>query len=124
MKYRVEDYVDLSSGLTSGEQAHRVISECEFLGDSFYRMYREIERLDPDNGVLYRDQLIAKRIAEVGRKEAAAEAQKKKRKRESELKHAQEQARALARQAALDKLTHEEKVAFGLVPQEKKNGKK
>jgi hypothetical protein len=124
MKYRVEDYVDLNSGLTQYERGQRLIAECEFLGDSFYQMYREIERVDPDNLLLYRDQLIAKRIAEIRRKETAAELQKKKRKRESELKRAQEQARALARQAALDKLTHEEKVAFGLVPLEKKNGKK
>jgi len=124
MKYRVEDYVDWSSGLTQYERSQRLVAECEFLGDSFYRMYREIERLDSDNHVLYLNQLIAERIAEIRRKEAAAELQKKKRKRESELKRAQEQARALARRAALDKLTHEEKVAFGLVPLEKENGKK
>ncbi len=120
MKYRIEDYVDCSSNLTQGERYYQLISECEFLGDSFYRMYREIERVDPDNLVLLRDQLIAERIAEIRQKEAAAEAQKKKRKRESELKRAQEQARA----AALNKLTHEEKVAFGLICLEKQNGTK
>lgn len=124
MKYRVEDYVDWPYGIHIEEKIFRLATECEFLGDSFYRMYREIERLDPDNSVLRQDQRIAKRIAKIGQGKAAAEAQKKKRKRESELKRAQEQARALARQAALDKLTHKEKVAFGLVPQEKKNGKK
>jgi len=124
MKYRVEDYVDWPYGIHVEEKIFRLATECEFLGDSFYRMYREIERVDPDNLLLYRDQFIANRIAEIRLKEAAAELQKKKRKRESELKRAQEQARALARQAALDKLTHEEKVAFGLVPMEKKNGKK
>jgi len=124
MKYRVEDYVDWSPSLAQGERAYQLISECEFLGDAFYRVYREIERLDPDNPVLSRDQYIAKRIAEIRRKDAAAKAQKKKRERERELKHAREQARARARQAALDKLTHEEKVAFGLVPREKQNGTK
>jgi uncharacterized protein with von Willebrand factor type A (vWA) domain len=124
MKYRVEDYVDWCSGLTQGERAHKLISECEFLGESFYKMYREIQRLDQDNHVLYLNQRIADRIAKIRQKEAAAEAQKKKRKRESELKRAQKQARAAARQAALDKLTHEEKVAFGLVQPEKQNGTK
>jgi len=124
MKYRVEDYVDWCSGLTQGERAYELISECEFLGDAFYRMYREIKRVDPDNPVLSRDPAITKRISEIRRKEASAEAQKIKRKRESELKRAQEQARAAARQAALNKLTHEEKVAFGLICLEKQNGTK
>jgi lipid II:glycine glycyltransferase (peptidoglycan interpeptide bridge formation enzyme) len=124
MKYHIEDYVDWLYGISHDERIFRLETECQFLGDSFYQMYREIQRLDPDNHVLYLNQRIAKRIAEIGRKEAATEAQKKKRKREAELKRAQEQARTAARQAVLDKLTHEEKLAFGLVQPEKQNGTK
>ena len=121
--YRIEDYVALSKCHSYNAQNKLLIDECEFLGEAFYWMHREIDQLDRDNAVLAR-QAIAVRIAEIRRREAAADAQRKKREQERERKREKEQARAAARQAALDKLTYEEKVAFGLIKPEKRNGKK
>jgi hypothetical protein len=75
------------------------------------------------NAVLAR-QAIAARIAEIRRREAAAEARRKKYEQDRERQREKEQARAAARQAALDKLSYEEKVAFGLIKPGKQNGKK
>ena len=119
--YRIEDYVAISKCYAS--QNDLLVDECEFLGDAFYWMYREIDRLDRDNAVLAR-QAIAARITEIRRREAAAAARQKAREQEREQQREKEQARAVARQAALDKLTYEEKVAFGLIKPGKQNGKK
>jgi hypothetical protein len=121
--YRIEDYVAISKCHSYGAQNDLLVDECEFLGDAFYRMYREIDRLDRDNAVLAR-QAIAARIAEIRRREKAAEARRKKYEQDREQQREKEQARAAARQAALDKLTYEEKVAFGLIQPGKRNGKK
>jgi hypothetical protein len=121
--YRIEDYVAIAKCHSYSAQNDLLVDECEFLGDAFYRMYREIDRLDRDNAVLAR-QAIAARIAEIRRREAAADAQRKKREQDRERQREKEQARAAARQAALDKLTYEEKVAFGLIKPGKQNGKK
>ena len=122
MKYRIDDYVDLSCPAYI-DRLERLINECEFLGDSFYQMYREIDRLDRGNSLLLK-QAIAGRIAEIHRKEATAAARQKKRELEREQQRVKEQARAEAQQAALNKLTYDEKVAYGLIRPEKKNGKK
>jgi hypothetical protein len=121
--YRIEDYVAIEKCHSYGAQNDLLIDECEFLGNAFYRMYREIDRLDCDNAVLAQ-QAIAARIAEIRRREATAEARQKKRELERAQQREKEQARAAARQAALAKLTYEEKVAYGLIRPEKKNGKK
>ena len=121
--YRIEDYVALSKCHSYGAQNELLLDECQFLGDAFYWMYREIDRLDRDNVVLAQ-QAIAARVAEIRRKEAAAAARQKTREQERIRQREKEQARAAARQAVLDKLTHEEKLAFGLVQPEKQNGTK
>jgi hypothetical protein len=121
--YRIEDYVALSKCHTYAAQNDLLIDECQFLGESFYWMYREIDRLDSHNAVLAR-QAIAARIAEICRKEKAAEARRKKYELEREQRREKEQARAAARQSALNKLTYEEKVAYGLIRPGKQNGKK
>jgi hypothetical protein len=123
MTYRIEDYVAISKCRTYAAQNDLLVDECEFLGDAFYRMYREIDQLDRDNAVLAR-QAIAARIVEIRQREKAAEARRKKYEQDREQRRAREQARAEARQAALAKLTYEEKVAYGLIRPGKQNGKK
>lgn len=113
MKYKVDEYVYMGHW-DSSRRWLNVMQECQFLGDAFYKLYKQLEQLDPGNQV-FQDKKIAERLRVIKQQEIKAEAKKKqlaeRRKKERE--------QAKAKKAIMDKLTHEEKLAFGLVKEKK-----
>lgn len=101
MKYNVRDFVH--EDRWNGLRINDVLKECELLGEAFVNLVQALEQVAPDSGILkspavsYRVKLM--RAVEDKERKAA----EKKR------------ADAKARKEALSKLTHAEKVAFGLV---------
>jgi hypothetical protein len=102
MKYDVLDYIK-DNQRDRHKVAHDIIVECNNLGKAFVELTSALEKLDPNNAALKKS-FTRTRLKQM-KDTYAAEANKRRKEKE----------RAAAKQEVLKKLTHEEKVAFGLV---------
>lgn len=109
MKYKVEEYVDLKHW-DSSRRLLNVLQECQMLGNVFLEVIEDLETLDPEHRV-FKQKFVQERLTKIRALKKQEEAKKKqlaeKRKKERE--------QAKVKKAVMDKLTHEELVAFGLV---------
>lgn len=109
MKYQIENFIKIDHW-NKDANIKNLVEECRFLGDAFIRLTEQLETLDATNGV-FKDPKIKARMAVIHNLKKREEAKK----RQLEEKRKKERELAKAKKAVMDKLTHEEKVAFGLV---------
>lgn len=101
MKYKLEDFVKL--GWNGTASIAHVAQECQVLGDALVKLVQALEKADPEHTIL-KDSNVSFRVNLMRDRE-----QKERKAAEKKL------ADAKARKQALDKLTREEKIAFGII---------
>jgi hypothetical protein len=102
MKYKLEDFIRVDSWNGSLRMVD-VVQECQVLGDALTNLVQALEKADPEHAIL-KDPDVSYRVKLMRDRE-----QKERKAAEKKL------ANAKARKQALDKLTREEQIAFGII---------
>lgn len=102
MHYKVEHFVKRDRWSDTYDR-NRLERECQLLGEAFVNLVQTLEKVAPDSGIL--------KSPDVSYRVKLMRAVEDKERKAAEKKRAD----AKARKEALSKLTHAEKVAFGLV---------